>query len=297
MFGYLQPFKDELRMKDHQLYKSVYCGLCKSMKKEYGILSSLTLNYDCTVLAMLYMSLRNEGCHVHIGRCTVNPLKKCMLCSTEGEALRFSGAVSVIMGYHKLMDTMKDSGIFKRTAAAFARLFLRHSYKKAVRAYEKIDALTAEMMDAQAAAEESDAGIDRCADPTAKLISKLCMGFSPHESSAHILEVFGFYVGRWIYIMDAADDLEKDIKHKSFNPFRKYYSGNIKETMAYCNEVLNMTASQIVLSYELLETGAYKAVLDNIIYYGLSYQQRKYTEERYLPKKKDKDYYTLLDDV
>ena len=99
MFGYLQPFKEDLRLKDFQLYKSVYCGLCRHLGKDYGVLSRVTLSYDCTVLAMLSMSLNHEKCSVTKGRCTCNPAKKCMFCNSDGESFAFAGAVSVSMSY------------------------------------------------------------------------------------------------------------------------------------------------------------------------------------------------------
>ena len=284
MFGYLRPFKDELKIKDYQEYKSVYCGLCRHLSRDYGLFSSLTLSYDCTVLAMLYMSVNNEKHCSEKGRCTVNPLKKCMICDSEGEGLRFAGAVSVIMSYYKLKDTMLDSGFFKRIAAGILRLLLYGNYKRAAKALPEIDVLIDEMMTAQAEAEKNNAGVDRSADATASLIKKLCGMFSPDEKSRRSMEVFGYYVGRWIYLIDAADDLQKDIKRHNFNPFSVKYEGDIKAVMDYCGEVLNMTAAQIVLSYELLEIGSFKAILDNIVYDGLSYQQNKCTIDKYKNK-------------
>ncbi len=281
MFGYLRPFKDEMKIREYDLYKSVYCGLCRSMKKDYGLRSSLTLNYDCTVLAMLYMSLNNDSYCKEKGRCTVNPLKKCSICRSDSEAFAFAGAVSIIMTYYKLLDTIRDSGILKKAGAFFLRLFFRRSYKRARKSYPLIDQYTSEMMASQSEAEEGNAGIDKAADPTAGLISRICRMICPAGAFSAPAESFGYYVGRWIYLMDACDDLEKDIKKNSFNPFSSVYEGDIVKTMAYCNEVLNMTAAQIVMSYELFPVGQFREILDNIVYYGLSFQQKKYTEDRY----------------
>ena len=280
MFGYLQPMKDEMKLKEYRLYKSVYCGLCRVLKKEYGMFSTLTLSYDCTVLTMLYLSVRGEDCCVQQGRCTVNPLKKCLLCSSKSEAFRMAGAVSVLMGYYKLQDTMHDGGFVKKTAAFSGRLLLRHSYRKAAKAYPEIDRAAAEMMQQQSEAEKSNAGIDRAADATAVMVRNICRMFSQDEEQRRTLGVFGYYVGRWIYLMDAADDLEKDRKHHCFNPFLPAYDGDIQKTMQYCNEVLNLTASQMVLAYELLQRHSYAAVLDNIIYEGMPAQQKKVTEKK-----------------
>ena len=251
------------------------------MKKDYGLISSLTLNYDCTVLSMLYMSLNNDAYCTEKRRCTANPLKKCTICRSDSEAFAFAGAVSVIMTYYKFLDTIRDSGIIKKAGAFFLRLIFHRSYKRARKAYPQIDQYTCEMMSSQQEAEEEDAGIDKAADPTARLISRICRFISPAGAFSAPAESFGYYVGRWIYLMDACDDLEKDIKKKTFNPFSKIHEGDIIKTMTYCNEALNMTAAQIVMSYELFPAGQFREILDNIVYYGLSFQQKKYTNDRY----------------
>lgn len=273
MFGYLQIDKDELKVKDYRLYKSVYCGLCRQMGKDYGIAARLTLSYDCTALALLYMSLNSEKCRVIHKRCVVNPLKKCEFCNCEGKALEFAGAVSVIMSYNKLEDDINDSKALKKLTARIMKLVFKRNYKEAAGKYPEIAAITEQMLKKQTAAESEQADIDRAAEPTAALISRLCAMLCPEGSYTHTAEVFGYYLGRWIYLMDAADDLEKDIREDEFNPFREKYNGDTVEIMTYCNEVLNMTAAQIAMAYDLLGIAAYKSVLDNIIYDGLAKKQ------------------------
>ncbi len=297
MFGYLRPESSELKVREHELYKSVYCGLCKSMGKDYGIITRLTLSYDCTLLAMFAISVKGECSHVKDGRCVVNPVKKCRFCSSEGEGFHFAGAVSVIMTYYKLLDTIADSGFFKRTAARILKAMFRHSYKRAEKAYPDIAASVKAALDRQFKAENDDSRIDSAADPTASLLSELCRSLSQDEAQKRILGTFGYFLGRWIYIMDAADDLEKDIKHDNFNPFRKNVSDDIEQTMNYCNDVLNMTVSQLVPAYDLLELNSYKEILDNVMYYGLSFQQKHCLFDKRKRKKcknKEKDYFAYL---
>ena len=297
MFGYLRPEVGELRTREYELYKSVYCGLCKSMGRNYGVLTRFTLSYDCTLLAMFAISVRNECSHVKDGRCVFNPLKKCMFCSSEGEGFRFAGAVSVIMTYYKLSDTISDSGFFKRTAARLLRGVMKPSYKRAAVRYPDIADAVSEMLTKQQQAESGGSGIDASADPTASLLSSLCGSLSDDELQKKVLSRFGYFLGRWIYIMDAADDLEKDIKHNNFNPFRKAHTDDIMRTMEYCNGVLNMTVSQLIPAYDLLELDPYKDILDNVIYNGLSFQQKHCLFDKRKSKKcrkKDKDHYAYL---
>lgn len=297
VFGYIRPEKSELKVREYELYKSVYCGLCKQLGKDYGWLARMTLSYDCTVLAMLTMAVRNECPAVHQGRCVVNPTKKCRFCSSNGESLHLAGAVSVIMTYYKLTDTIEDSGFFKRLAARCLRGWLKRSYRKAARTYPSIDEDCRRMMEQQREAEKADSGIDRSADPTAVMLSSLCKSLSDQPEQQKVLGLFGYHLGRWIYIMDAADDLEKDLKSGSYNPFRNRQRDTLEETMLYCNDVLNMTVSQLILAYDLLELTAYQEILDNILYHGLSFQQKYclFTKKRDKHRKaKDVDHYDYL---
>lgn len=289
MFGYLQPDKNELKLRDYKLYKSLYCGLCRSMGKEYGLVSRLTLNYDCTVLAMLSMSLTGEKCSLRKGHCNFAPYKKCLFCISGGESMRFAGAVSVIMAYYKLVDTKRDSGLLKKVAASVAGLFLSGSHRRAAAAYPEIEAATAEMMDAQQKAEMEKSSTDAAAQPTAGLISKLCEGMAQDDKEKHILQVFGYYVGRWIYLMDAADDLPKDLKSRSFNPFAAEYDGDMSSAMNRCNEALNLTASQLLLAYELIPQGRFSNILDNIVYNGIPNMQKLRLFDKFNRRCKNKE--------
>ncbi len=275
MFGYLQPEKPELKIKEYELYKSVYCGLCRHLGRDYGVIARMTLSYDCTVLAMMSMALGEPCPHISQGRCRVNPFRKCQFGDCEGESYHLAGAVSVIMSYEKLGDTIADSGFWKRVAARFLRGCLKRNYRKASEAYPVIAEQTRQMMIRQKEAEASDCGIDRAADPTAVLLSELCQRLVPEgDERRETLKHFGYYLGRWIYLIDAADDYEKDLLHHQFNPFRKADTGDREALKDYCNDVLNLTAAQMILAYDLLELKYYQEILDNIVHHGLSLQQK-----------------------
>ncbi len=284
MFGYLQPSREELKIREYELYKSVYCGLCKQLGNNYGILSRLTLSYDCTILAVISLSIKKEISCVTKGRCVCNPMKKCLYCCGNGDSFKFASAVSVIMTYYKLQDTIEDSGFFKKAFARILKFLFIGSHKKAKNDYPEVEYEVNRLMENQRTAEKQNSSIDKAADSTAKLISKLCKMLSNNKSQKKILEVFGYYLGRWIYLIDAADDLEKDIKHNNFNPFIKSYNGDISSTMNYCNDVLNMTVSQIISSYNLLEPTEYKEILDNVIFFGLAEKQKSILFDKYRKK-------------
>lgn len=280
MFGYLQVYKAELLIKDFESYKSVYCGLCKQLGKDYGILSRMTLSYDCTLLALVYMAINDSDVCFERGRCVVNPLKKCSFC-VENEGLKFASAVSAILSYYKMKDDIEDSGFFKSIIIKFISLFFKRGYKKAKKNYPNIENITSEFMRKQFDIERSEnPTIDLSANPTAEFISNLIMTIpNPHNISNVILEKFGYFLGRWIYLIDASDDYEKDKKNNNFNPFVNYFKNkeNVtnEEVADYCNNVLNFTVYQITLAYNLIEFNHFKRVLDNIINYGLPNMQKK----------------------
>lgn len=291
MFGYLLPDKSELKFREYDLYESVYCGLCRHLEKDYGLIARITLSYDAVVFVMLALSLDNSKCKVTKAPCRFNPTKKCLYCDAESKAFKLASALSVMMTYYKLIDAVQDGKLLQKTGGTIGKVVLSGCYKKAVKAYPEIDSLTKEMMQLQKSSEDQDAGIDNAAEPSAKVVSKVCRMLSDDEFEQHILEVFGYYVGRWIYLMDAADDLESDIKHNRYNPFIQKYEelSSMEETMKYCNEALNLTASQLVLSYELLTPGSFREILDNIVYKGLPLQQKKLLFDKYVPNDKKKD--------
>lgn len=286
MFGYLRPEREELKIREDELYKSVYCGLCRHLGRDYGRLSRLTLSYDCTVLTMLSLGLTQEACSVKRGRCVVNPTKKCLFCDCEGQSFRMAGAVSVIMTYYKLTDTIADSGFCKRTAARLLRRMMKRSFRKAAAAYPAVAAEVERMMQAQQQAEQQKAGLDRAADPTGQLLAALCRSLVPEgDPQQGLLSEFGYYLGRWIYLIDAADDLEKDVKHHNFNPFIPLQKEAPQQTMLYCNDVLNMTTARLTAAYDLLQLGAYQEILDNVVHLGLSLQQKHCLFEKKLTRK------------
>ena len=280
VFGYLRPDKPELKIREYEAYKSVYCGLCKYLGKNYGIASRLTLSYDCTVIALLIMSLRNENIKTVQKRCVVNPLKKCNFSLSDGESYRFAGAVSVIMTYYKLEDGILDSKGFKRLAAKFLKLFFKRNHKRAAAAYPEIEAITKSMMSEQIEVEKSnDTGIDCSANPTAKAISSLCVLLAQNDDEKIILKEFGYYIGRWIYLIDAADDYFDDKKRNNFNPFvsrfRKAENSPNLNIMEFCNETLNHTVSMAISAFNLLDLKMYKPVLENIMNLGLASMQKQ----------------------
>mgnify|MGYP001394452142 CR=1 FL=1 len=285
MFGYVRPCKPELLVKEFESYRGVYCSLCKQLGKSFGVLSRMTLSYDCTFLAMLCLSLENVCPGFHRGRCVANPLKKCTYCTGGEESFVFAAAVSVLMTYHKVKDDLHDSRFFGKLRAALLLPVAAHAGKKAKKRFPEVEAVVVDAMADQAAAEQDpQTEIDAAADPTARMLASLLKLRGSDEQEKTALEQFGYFLGRWIYLMDAADDIEKDKKQGSFNPFvRKQQSDSSlggEALRTYCNEVLNQTVSQAILHFEQLHLRQFAAILSNIVTLGLPAMQKEILFER-----------------
>jgi len=277
MFGYVKPFKPDLRIREFEQYKAVYCSLCKSLKKNYGFLTGFTLNYDFVFMALMFLSLDNQGITLQKGRCRYNPLKSCNFCAGQPEAIDFSAGVAVLLTYYKLCDTISDSKGLKRMAAVIAKAFAKRPYKKAVREHPGIDTVMADYISAQNQVEaENSNDIDQAADPTATMLSRLCTVRLKNEERQPILERLGYCLGRWIYLIDAADDFEKDRKQHNYNVYVNNFGNDIltDEVKSEIEKTLNFCAVEAARMLFELPVDRHKPVLENILTDGLLYTQK-----------------------
>lgn len=280
LFGYLQIEKSELKVKDFEKYRAIYCSLCRQLGADYSVFARLILSYDCTFFAVVLLSLE-EGCTgFKKGKCKCNPLKSCTYCIKGEEAFKAASALSVISAYYKLKDDIYDSGFFKRLICYMALPFVKRWRNKAAKSYREIDEIVYNMLSNQQLAEkDSDCCIDKACEPTAVMLSSVLNLYAKNDLQRQIFEQMGYHLGRWIYLCDAINDLESDIKKKSFNPLKKYV-GNVQ----YFEQILNQATFQATSAYNLYEPKKFKEILDNLFYFGLNT-----TKEKILKKKKGGD--------
>ena len=293
MFGYVRPFKGEMLVKEYDAYKGVYCGLCKALGTHYGVLARFALSYDCTFFALLALNERGAALRAEKKCCTCNPLKKCTyICpanedAAAGECYKRAAALCVIMTVYKLRDNAEDEGFFKSQAARFLNLLTKRAMKKAERDYPGIAEAVGKMTAAQKEAEQAETvSVDRCAAPTAELLEQLFAGLSEEEMQRRVLGQLGYFLGRWVYLMDAADDLPEDLKEKRFNPFvdkleLAEYAGREmpkdlrKKADEEMNAVLNGSLARMNPAVNLLTHGQFTGIIENVLKLGLPEMQRE----------------------
>ncbi len=268
MFGYVKIAKGELKIKEFEMYKAVYCSLCKSLGKHYGLLSRLTLSYDFTFLALLNMSLKDGCTEIERKRCAFNPLKKCNYCKNRDD-LDFPAAVAMIMLYYKILDNIADEKGIKKLGFLILKPIFSGANKKASKKYPQAEEYIKEYIDSQNRLEnENCSELDEIADPTAKVLSKIFMLCSEDKNQKRVLERLGYCIGRYIYLLDAACDFEEDKKQNKYNVLKascnteNQVKEKIKPQLYFC---INESAK----AFELLDIKKFKSILGNIIYLGL----------------------------
>ena len=270
MFGYIRIAKPELKVKEYEMYKAIYCSLCKNLGHSYGFLSRLTLSYDFTFLALLNMSLSDECVGVERKRCAFNPLKKCNYCK-GADFLEMPSAAAMIMLYYKIADNIADEKGFKKLGYMILRPFFGSARKKAVRRFPMLESIVSEYINTQALLEKDDCrDMDKAADPTAKALGEIFTLCSDDGVQKRVLYRLGYCMGRYIYLLDAACDLKDDIKKGSYNVLKngsegdtsKYIKDRVETQLYFC-------INEACKAFELLDIKKFKTILGNIIYLGL----------------------------
>ena len=266
MFGYVKACKPELKIKEYETYKAVYCSLCKKLGKSYGLLSRFTLSYDFTFLALLNMSLKDDCDGFERKRCAFNPLKKCNYCKNL-DAIDMPAAAAMIMLYYKILDNIVDERGFKKFKYWCIKPLFSRAHKKAAKKYPKIEESVAEYIASQSALEKANCtSIDEAADPTAKVMEKILTLCSDDEMQKRVLQRMGYCLGRYIYLLDAAVDLPEDTKKGGYNVLKNVDESEIKQRI---KQQLYFCTNEAARAFELLDIKKYKTILGNIIYLGL----------------------------
>ncbi|MGI5848744.1 MAG: DUF5685 family protein [Christensenellales bacterium] len=273
MFGYVQPLKPELKMKEYEAFRGYYCGLCKSIKEKYTHAARFMLNYDCAVLSLLLSSMSDEVPEVKRERCIASPFKKKTVVRSKESA--YAATVNVLLGYGKIKDTAADD--YKVSAHTLALLYkgvLKRAAKDTPDLAAEFDRRIANLHDLEMRKSDS---VDAVASEFGHLLAAV-FSLAPYRfidnMAKKALWHLGYNLGRWIYIADAVDDLIKDHKVHRYNVYlqRKFSDvANLKEEIrdeAAFN--LKFTLAEACKAYELLNITRDKPLLDNIMYLGLA---------------------------
>lgn len=279
MFGYVTANELELKLKDYKKYKAYYCGLCQSLKNQYGLSGQVTLTYDMTFAIMLLTSLYESETKTETHRCIVHPVKKQVM--LRNEITDYAADMNLILAYYHLKDDWNDEKSVKSLAG---KLILEYKVRKAILKYPRqCKVIKEELSKLSAYEKENVMEIDYPAGCFGRLMAELFIFKKDHWEE--ILRNFGFYLGKFIYIMDAYDDLEKDIKEGSYNPLKEL--SKLETYEEQCYQMLLMMMGECAAEFEKLPCVLDVDILRNIIYDGVWKQYRKRKESKDSQKKSE----------
>ena len=278
MFGYLKPYTPELRVKEDGFYKALYCGICRSLGRTVSQSARLTLSYDAAFLALLLAEISGEPFQVRPGRCVLHPQKKKPFV-TENDAVRKASAASFVFAYYKILDDSSDEKGLRRLGAKAILPKSRRDLRRAEKMLQIDRAALRDGFAALADAERAGESADALASRTGRLTGILFSGCSADEVQKDLLFSVGEHIGRWVYFADAADDYEKDLQKKRFNPFAK--DGIRREDLAAAMEIELSRTEELLRPVRYTDEGVHE-LLNNILFLGCQTTCRRILEN---PKK------------
>lgn len=275
MFGYVTIYKDDLKISEYNVFRAYYCGLCREIGR-YSQAARLGLSYDMTFLSILLSSLSEQPIKTEMQRCIAHPTSRRAVAVSD-KACEYCAHMSILLTYLKFADDWRDD---KSITALCGMGVYFPAVRKIRKLYpEQYEKITDGLNSLGRLEKENCASVDETADCFAKILSAL---FSPpfeeDEAINRTLSWLGYNIGRWIYLLDAYHDIDRDIKKKSYNPFLASFSGGTAEELKEklkeeLNVTMTYTLSAACSAYELLPIQKNDALLRNILYLGLKSRQ------------------------
>lgn len=271
MFGYVTPLEGELKVKEQSFYKSVYCGLCRAMGKRVCASSRMTLSYDMVFLVLLRFLAAEEKITFRKTRCATSLHKKRVIVE-RNDSLDYCAAAGSLLAYHNLADDVADKRGVRRLVAKLLCASARKMRRKA--ALPTLDAEIEEKLKALSALEASgEATVDGAASLFGELLLAV-FAYGLDGDKALILSQIGYHVGKWIYILDAADDFEKDRKRGEFNPL-----SHLDKESLRCSLTLELSEAASAFALLTAYDEGIKHLIENILYLGMPARVEKILDQ------------------
>ena len=270
MFGYVRPPLEILPQEEAERFRRAYCGLCHTLGERYGPAARMILNYDFTYLAIL-LSDPEEAAPCR-RRCVSSPVRL-RAYQPATAALELAADESVILAYWQLRDGVEDHGLWKGLGYRVSAAALRGGYRKAAAARPEFDGRVREQLAALSRLEgECCPSMDQAADTFAQLLAAAAAGVED-PVRRRVLEQMLYHLGRWVYLIDAADDLQKDAVSGNYNPVALRYGLRDgkwdEESRRAFARTLDHSIHMIATAFELWDFGVWRPLLESTVYTGL----------------------------
>lgn len=279
MFGYVKTDYPNLYIKDDILYKAMYCGLCKSIGCCCGQKARFSLSYDLTFLSLLLHNVCDIDVKVKKQHCLIHPISKKPMAEKDELSKRI-GALNVILTYYKCKDNIMDNNKGRLRYA-----FFKSSYKKAKKIEPNLNKIVDFYFNDLIKYEKAEGdSIDRAGDYFARLLSD-CVKELSESFYTETLGELAYNIGKWVYLIDALDDFDKDVKKGDYNVFINAYKDckNKKELICKKYSDIQLIFVTILSDIERLSKQIdYKFnhdLIDNILINGMRKQTKNVMEK------------------
>lgn len=288
MLGYVTCETAELKVREFELYGGYYCGVCKAAAKRYGQLPRAVLSYDSAFLALLLAGAADEKPDITHEHCITHHIKKKTIVSSP--AVDYAADVMVMLAGFKTMDDVKDEGGLKaRSIDLLMKPYFRKACGKRPEICEDIRQGIEKLSRLE---EERSASLDETGMAFGEIMGRILSKYGPAEGQKRILESMGMHLGRWIYLIDAFDDIEENMESGAYNPLFCRFGlekGESKEDFSkrIHNDMernLTLYLANIADAFDLLEMKRNRSIVENIVYMGLLRQ----TDDVLCGKRKEK---------
>lgn len=281
MFGYVKAYTPELKVRESDYYRAVYCGLCRAMKSRCGFNSTLSLSYDIVFLALVRLAITGASWNIKRMRCPMHPVRgKPALTLVDSDVLDYCAGVAALLTEGKLKDDRLDERGVKRIRARLLLPAARHASKRAGCSDDLRDTIRRYLSELNETENSRPESVDVCADIFGRLLGEIFAYGLPCDRDRRIAYEIGRGAGRFIYVADAADDATEDAAAGRYNPvlslWRDHFDGEKFDDHA--KEAI-MTALQLDLSVaamavELIDTQTGTppeplSIVKNIVYLGM----------------------------
>ena len=272
MFGYIIVNKPEMKFKEFDVYRSYYCGLCHALKNTYGAKGQLTLSYDMTFLLMVLSGLYEPETTEGGCKCIAHPFEQHP--TRINVFTDYMADMNVLFTYYKCQDDWEDE---KKALKLIYGRILEGKTKKARQEYmDKFRSIDLLMHDMTEAEKSGKADIDTMAGLFGQVMTQIVV--CKQDEWSENLARFAFYLGKFIYLMDAYEDIETDIRKGTFNPLKKIY--NNPDFEDECRTILTMMMSECCKEFERLPILENVEILRNILYSGVWCRYEAVREKR-----------------
>lgn len=272
MFGYVIINKGDMKFKEFDIYHAYYCGLCRKLKEEYGITGQMTLSFDMTFVIILLSGLYEPETVTDRCKCIAHPFEKHM--TKMNRFTEYAADMNILLSYYKCLDDWADD---KKYGKCLYAQLLKKGYHAVERKYgSKVRCIETLMQNLTRKEKENCSDIDEMSRLFGEIMAEI-MVYRQDEWKGTLYRT-GLNLGKFIYLCDAYEDIEKDRKDGNYNPFFKLYETPDFEEQV--RKILVLMMSECSREFETLPILDNIEILRNIIYSGVWYRYEKVRAER-----------------